>query len=114
ESIPWIDSNLTMIDALREAEQPGAIQLAVCSSVPRAAALAVIGHVLRHGKAAGRLAAAKALGQFHEPEASELTVQLLDDEDPQVRACGALQLRDRKAPGAIQRLMVLLDSPHEV
>jgi HEAT repeat protein len=38
----------------------------------------------------------------------------MNDDDPQVRAAAARQLRQRNVPGAIQRLLDLLDSPHEV
>jgi HEAT repeat protein len=44
--------------------------------------------------------------------ASKLTVQMMRDDDPLVRAAAARQLRDRNIPGAIQRLADLLDSPH--
>jgi HEAT repeat protein len=114
ESIPWITGNLSLLDALREQEQPGVVHLTVGSAAPRHHALEVVSYVLRHGKVAGRRVAAHALAEFAGPEANELAVSLLDDEDPQVRAAAARQLRDRNVPGAIQRLLALLDSPHEI
>jgi HEAT repeat protein len=38
----------------------------------------------------------------------------LNDDDPEVRAAGARQLRLRNLPGAIHHLLLLLDSPHAV
>ena len=113
EAIPWITGNATLLDALREVEQPGVVHLAVLSSAPRHHALEVVTYVLRHGKVIARRIAAQALGEFGGPEANELTVRLMDDDDALVRAAAARQLRPRNVPGAIQRLLALLDSPHE-
>jgi HEAT repeat protein len=114
ESIPWIAGNLAVLDTLGEAEQPGAVHLAVVSSAPRHHALEVVSYILRHGKVAGRRVAARALAEFHSAEADELAVRMLEDDDPQVRAAIALQLRQRNVPGAINHLMAVLDSQHQV
>src|SRR5262245_2561733 len=114
ESIPWIASNLSMLDALREAEQPGVVHLAVSSAAPRQQVLEVVAYILRHGKVLSRRIAAKALADFSGPTADELVIHLMDDEDAVVRAAAASQLRPRNLPGAIQRLLALLESPHEV
>jgi HEAT repeat protein len=114
EAIPWITGNVSLLDALREVEQPGVVHLAVLSAAPRHHALEVVSYVLRQGKVAGRRIAAHALAEFGGPEANELAVRLMEDDDAQVRGAAARQLRERNVPGAIQRLLVLLDSPHEV
>ena len=114
ESIPWLQDSLVLLDALHETEQSGAVQLAAASNLPRAKAFEAVAYVLRHGKAAGRRAAAKALAEFRGAEASGLALRALDDEDPQVRAAVAVQLRERSVPGAIGRLIGLLDSPHQI
>jgi HEAT repeat protein len=114
ESIPWIASNLSMLDALREGEQPGVVHLAVSSAAPRQQVLEVVAYILRHGKVMSRRIAAKALADFSGPTADELVIHLMDDEDAVVRAAVASQLRPRNLPGAIQRLLQLLESPHEV
>jgi hypothetical protein len=113
ESIAWISANIGILDTLREAEQPGVVHLAALSGTPRHQALEVVAYVLRHGKVAGRRVAAAALAEFTGPEANELAVRTLEDDDALVRAAVARQLRDRNVPGAIQRLLALLDSPHE-
>jgi hypothetical protein len=114
ETLPWITGNLSILDALREAEEPGAVHLAVRSSAPRQHVLEVVTYILRHGKVAGRRVAAEALAEFRGPDSNELAVKLLDDDDPLVRAASASQLRTRGVPGAIQKLLELLDSPHAV
>jgi hypothetical protein len=112
EAIPWIGSNLGVLDALREAEQPGAVHLAVGSSIPRPEAAAVAAYIARHGKVHGRRVAARAAAEFDAPGMAQLTLDLLEDEDTLVRAAAAGQLRRRNIPGAIQRLLSLLGSPH--
>ena len=71
-------------------------------------------YILRHGKVAGRRAAAKALVAFQGASANNLALKSLADDDAEVRATIALQLRDRGVPGAINRLIALLDSSHQV
>jgi len=114
ETIPWMQVNLSLLDALGEQEQPGAVQLAAHSSIPRQLAFEAVAYLLRHGTLAGRRAAAKALAEFRGQGADELALRTMEDADPQVRAAAAVQLRERGLPGAIQRLLVLLDSPHQV
>src|SRR5439155_4041622 len=114
ESLPWITGNVSILDALREAEQPGVVHLAVSSSAPRHHAFEVVSYILGQGTLAGRRIAAEALAEFAGPEANELAVRLMDDDDSLVRAAAARQLRPRNVPGAIQRLLDLLDSSHEV
>jgi HEAT repeats len=114
ECIPWITANTSILDTLRELEQPGAVHLAVGSAVPRHHALEVVAYLVKHGKVAARRVAAQALADFAGPDANELAMRLTEDDDPLVRAAAARQLRQRNVPGAIQRLLVLLDSQHPV
>jgi HEAT repeat protein len=114
ESIPWMQVNLALLDALGDHEQPGAVQLAAASGIPRQLAFEAVAYLLRHGTLAGRRAAAQALAGFRGPAADELAVRILDDEDAHVRAAVASQLRERNLPGATVRLMRMLNSPHQV
>jgi HEAT repeat protein len=51
---------------------------------------------------------------FQGADANLLAVKSLTDDDAEVRATIALQLRDRGVPGAINRLIGLLESTHQV
>jgi HEAT repeat protein len=114
ETIPWMQVNLALLDALGDHEQPGAVQLAARSGVPRQLAFETVAYLLRHGTLAGRRAAASALADFRSPAADELALRMLDDDDPHVRAAVASQIRERNVPGATMRLVRLLDSPHQI
>jgi HEAT repeat protein len=113
ETLPWITGNLGVLDALSESEQSGAVHLAAGSSAPRHHAFEVVSYVMRQGQVPGRRVAAKLLAEFRGSEANELAVRGLGDADPLVRAACAGQLRQRAVPGAINRLLALLDSPHQ-
>jgi HEAT repeat protein len=74
--------------------------------------LVVITYILKHGKVAARRIGAEALSEFAGAAANELVLRLLDDDDALVRTAAARQLRPRNLPGAIERLVSLLDSRH--
>ncbi|ADB18443.1 hypothetical protein Psta_3788 [Pirellula staleyi DSM 6068] len=114
ENIPWMQENLSILEALSEAEQAGAVQMAVLSHLPRSQSLAVLAAILRQGKLAARRIAATALEEFSTSAASELALRVLDDEDPTVRAAVVKSLRKRISPAVLSRLVKMLDSPHQV
>jgi hypothetical protein len=114
DTFPWLPERLDFVDGLRDSEQPGVVQMVLACAMPRPQALAVIAHLARQGGSSGRRAAAQALASFSGPQADALCLDLLGDDDPHVRAAAAVQLRPRNIPGAIQRLLAMLDSPHAV
>jgi HEAT repeat protein len=114
ESIGWLEDDLSILDALSEKEQEMAVQLAITTNMDRIAAFDAIAHMMRLGRVGGRRAAALALAEFGGAEANQLVLDGLHDADPQVQANVVIQLRERGIPGAISRLIQLLDSPHKV
>jgi HEAT repeat protein len=67
--------------------------------------------LLRAGKRGGRRAAAAALMRFNGADANAAAQRALTDEDDQVQAAIVKQLRQRGIPGALNRVIDLLDSP---
>ncbi len=114
DSIQWLIGDLSTLDALTEQEQAAAVQVVMASNMNRIEAYRAIEYLLRQGRVAGRRAAAGALAEFGGAEANKLVIDALQDPDPRVQANVVVQLRDRGIPGAISRLIQLLDSPHEV
>ncbi len=112
ESFAWVRGGPPALDQLDELAQHAAVRLVTASSLPRDQALAVIAHLVRKGKPSGRRAAAEALAAFHGAAANELAIAALDDPDPEVQAKLLPQLRQRGIPGALNRLVEMLDSPH--
>lgn len=112
DNIVWMLSEEVVIGRLDEAAQRSAIQLAMRSGVNRQAVFKMIEMVLLRGKSGGRITAALALGDFNGAEANSLAMKALRDPEPQVQANVLPQLRHRGIPGAVARLLELLDSPH--
>ncbi len=113
EMLPWVE-NATILDALNGPEQAAAVRLAMESGIARGQAYALVERVLQRGKPAGRRAAAEALDQFRGVDANLAALAALDDEDPEVQARILVQLRNRGIPGALVRLVEMIDSPHAV
>ena len=114
ESIPWITGNLSVLGALHETEQAGAVQFAVQSSAKRQVVYEVVAYILCNGKTAGRRVAAKALADFSGVEVNELVWQRLEDEDPEVRAALAVQLAPAGHSGRDSEADRISGQPHEV
>jgi hypothetical protein len=109
----WIQDDLSFLDGLSDSEQEAAVELITVSNMDRIRAFDAVAHVLRQGGVAARRAAAAALAEFGGAEANRLVLDGLHDPDPIVQANLVVQLRERGIPGAISRLIQLLDSPHE-
>jgi len=114
DAVEWVRGDLRVLDALDDDKQRAAVQMAIASGVKRLQAFPVIEYLLVNGKSGGRQAASAALAEFRWSRANELVLQALDDDDPKVQANALVQLRERGIPGALARLMDLIDSPHDV
>lgn len=114
ETLPWARGSLRAYDTLDGAGQAAAVQILMLSSMNRLEVFRSIEHLLLRGRPAGRVAAANALAEFNGVEANQLALKALNDKDPAVVAAVARQLRQRAIPGALQKLIDLLDSTHDV
>jgi HEAT repeat protein len=114
ENIAWLSSEEVILQKLDEAQQRSAVTLGVRSGVNRRVVYKMLESLLLRGKAAGRVSAAAALAEFNGAEANTLAMEALYDSDPEVQAKILPQLRQRGIPGAVSKLIELLDSPHPV
>ena len=114
DNLAWLQSEPTLLEKFDDAAQCGAVQLAVRSAMSRRAVYEMLEFLMDRGSAGGRRAAALALAQFHGAAANALALRGLSDPDPQVQAHLLVQLRPRGIPGALARLIELLESPHEI
>ncbi len=113
ETIAWA-RNVALLGKLGDAEQHAAVRLLLASAAPRREVFGSIEWLLLNGKPAGRRAAAEALARFHGAEANRLALRALGDNDPEVQAKVIVQLRSRGIPGALNRILALVDSPSPV
>jgi HEAT repeat protein len=114
ENIAWLQSEPTVLARLDDAGQYAAVQLAVRSGMNRRGVFKMIEFLLSHGSDGGRKAASAALEQFSGVEANSLCLRALSDPRPQVQANALRQLRTRGIPGALSRLVEMVESPHEI
>jgi hypothetical protein len=114
DNIAWLQSEPTILENFDDAAQYGAVQLAMRSSMTRRAVFKMLEFLMTRGRDGGRRAASQALAQFNGAEANALAMRGLNDPDPQVQANLLAQLRQRGIPGALARLVEMIESPHEV
>jgi hypothetical protein len=114
ENIAWLQSEEVILQRLDEAGQRAAVALAIRSGVNRRAVFKMLEGLLLRGKPGGRIAAAEALADFNGAEANALAMRALEDSEPEVQAKIVPQLRQRGIPGAVGKLIELLESPHTV
>jgi HEAT repeat protein len=114
DPVAWIQSDPALVDPMDDSAQQGSILLAQTCGIRRDDLFKFIEHVMRHGKAAGRRAAATALASIQGADANQLVQQSLSDTDPQVQAALMVQLRQRGIPGAFSHLVTGLDSSYDV
>ncbi len=114
DNLAWLQSEPTLLENFDDAAQFGAVQLAMRSGMSRRAVFKMVEFLMSKGREGGRRAASQALAQFNGAEANSLSLRSLADPDPQVQANLLGQLRQRGIPGALARLVEMLESPHEV
>jgi HEAT repeat protein len=114
ENFAWLQSEPALLEPLDEAGQYAAVQLAMRSGMNRRAVYKMIEFLLQRGNEGGRRAASAALEQFSGADANSLCLRALADRSPQVQANALRQLRSRGIPGALTRLVEMIESPHEI
>jgi hypothetical protein len=113
-AVSWLRIPRAMLDVLDDEAQRGMVRLTMSVGIPRDQCFSIVECVLQHGRPAGRCAAAEALADFSGAEANALAIRALDDPDPLVQAAVLVQLRARRIPGALPRLVDMVESPHPV
>ena len=114
ENVAWLQSEPALLERLDDAGQYAAVQLAMRSGMNRWAVFKMIEFLLQHGNDGGRRAASAALEQFSGVEANALCLRALSDPSPEVQANALRQLRARGIPGALSRLVEMMETPHEM
>jgi HEAT repeat protein len=107
----WLDDARDALLELDGKAQAIAVELAVCGILSRNGLLALLRLLLERGQPEGRRAACDALAGFQDRQIDQLVLKTLDDADPRVQAAAARQLRQRRLPNAMERLVTLLDNP---
>lgn len=108
--VAWMEENRGLLLELDGRAQAVAVDLALASGLNRNTAFEFFAFLLQNGLTEARRACCQALTKFEGPQADELILAMLDDPDAGVQASAVRQLRARRVPDALQRLVALLDS----
>jgi HEAT repeat protein len=110
-SIAWLQQGHDVLSRLEGQAQAAAVEVAAASSLERNELLQLFAFLLKQGGVEGRRASCEALARFSEPLANQLVLAALQDPEPGVKAAAIRQLRARRLPGAMEKLISMLDSP---
>jgi HEAT repeat protein len=113
KSIACLESVKILCTEYSSEQQAAAVNLMAATGVSDDHKLDLIEEMLKHGSLAGRIAAAASLRHVPGQRAGSLVLQALKDSDGLVQALAVRQLRERRIPGTLHKLMELVDSPHE-
>jgi HEAT repeat protein len=108
--VAWLEESRELLLELDSRAQAIAVELALASGLDRGALFEFLAFLLQHGLTDARRACCQALTKYDSPKADELVLAMLDDPDANVQASAVRQLRTRRVPDALQRLVALLDS----
>ncbi|MBX3427494.1 MAG: HEAT repeat domain-containing protein [Pirellulales bacterium] len=98
------------IDQLPEAQQAAAMRLMMFTAINTGEKLLAAEQLLKSGSPAGRLAACEAAAAATGDQANRLILMAAEDADPAVQAAAARRLHERRIPGAMQKLLEMIDS----
>jgi hypothetical protein len=108
--VAWLEEHRGLLLELDGRAQAVAVDLALASGLNRNSVFEFLVFLLQNGLTEARRACCHALSKFESPQADELVLAMLDDPDAAVQASAVRQLRARRVPDALQRLVALLDS----
>jgi hypothetical protein len=108
--VAWREDHRDLLLELDGRAQAIAVELAAASGMNRDRVFELLAFVFEKGLTEGRRASCQAVAKFDSSQADELVLAALDDPDAGVQALAVRQLRARRIPDALQRLVVLLDS----
>ncbi len=114
KSIACCEASQTLCTEYLPQQQAAAMRMLAASGAADEQKLALAETLLRHGSLDGRLAACAALQPVGGQRANKLILIALKDADGPVQAAAIRQLRPRRIPGTMTRLMAFVDSADEV
>ncbi len=113
KTIACCEASRALCDHYTPEQQAAAMHLLAASGASDEQKLALAEILLKHGRLAGRVAACTALHPVGGQRANKLIMLALKDAEGPVQVAAIRQLRERRIPGALARLIEFVDSPHE-
>lgn len=113
KSLACCEANPAILARLSDEQQASAMRLLALTGASDERKLSLIDLLLRNGPTVARLAACESLRALSGARANQLALAALEDDDEQVQAAAIRQLRERRIPGALNKLLEFVESPHE-
>jgi len=113
-NLSWLNGDWDFLSQLNGSQQAGVLTLATATRMRKSRRLDLLARLLSSNEVEGRRHAIATLVDMTGMGANHLCVIALEDSDPYVVATAAAQLRSRDIPGAMNRLLDLAGSEHEV
>jgi HEAT repeat protein len=108
--VAWLEEQRGLLLELDARAQTVAVEMALVSGLDRGSIFELLSFLLQNGLVEARRACCQALAKFDNLEANKLVLSMLADPDAGVQAAAVRQLRARRVPDALQRLVALVDS----
>lgn len=113
KSIACCEANPAILVQLTDEQQAAAMRLLAASGASDDRKLSLAELLMKHGPVEARVAACDALRNIAGQRANQVALQALEDASGEVQAAAVRQLRERRIPGALNKLLELVDSPVE-
>ena len=113
KSLACCEANPAILAQLSDEQQAAAMRLLAASGAGDDRKLSLAEMLMKHGPVEARVAACEALRPIAGQRANQAALQALEDPDGEVQAAAVRQLRERRIPGAMNKLLELVESPNE-
>lgn len=113
KSLACCEANPAILSHLSGEQLAAAMRLLALSGANDDRKLGLVDFLLRNSPTVARLAACESLRPLAGARANQLALLALQDSEELVQAAAVRQLRERGVPGALNKLLDLIDSPHE-
>lgn len=113
KSLACCEANPALLAQLTDQQQAAAMRLLAASGASDDRKLSLADLLIKHGPVEARVAACEALRPIAGQRGNQLVLQALDDAAGEVQAVAVRQLRERRIPGAMNKLLELVESPNE-
>jgi HEAT repeat protein len=112
KSIACCEANPAILAQLTDEQQAAAMRLLAASGASDDRKLSLAEFLLKHGPVDARIAACESLRAITGQRANQAALRALEDADGDVQAAAVRQLRERRIPGALNKLLEFVEHPH--
>jgi HEAT repeat protein len=113
KSLACCEANPAILAQLTVEQQAAAMRLLAASGAGDDRKLSLAELLMKHGAVEARIAACEALRPIAGQRANQVALSALQDPAGEVQAAAVRQLRERRIPGALNKLLELVESPND-